>query len=127
MEVPTEAMVGTAVLTKTALASAAATAATLAISGGLIGAFFVPRKQYVVLTDRRLLFVEQNQMTGRPMPNLIGELPRSALKTVRVRGRLVPVVTLSVAGEAKGLKLRVPWPVRRDAYTIAAAFGHSGH
>jgi hypothetical protein len=123
LEVPSQALVGTAVLAKTALATAAASVATAVVSGGLIGVFFVPRKQYVVLTDRRLLFVEMNQVTGRPMPNLVGELPRSALKAGGVRGRVTPVLIISVAGEAKGLKLRFPWPVRRDAHTIAAALG----
>ncbi|MFI7606050.1 hypothetical protein ACIBTV_13085 [Micromonospora sp. NPDC049366] len=95
--------------------------ATAVLSGGLFTAFSVAVKQYVLLTDRRLLFFAMNQVTGRPTRNVLGEVPRSILRASDVRGRLTRVVVLTADGEAADLKLRFPLPARRDAEALAAA------
>ncbi|GGM33174.1 hypothetical protein GCM10011608_17080 [Micromonospora sonchi] len=117
VEVASVAIVGS-VSTKNQVVSGVATAV---LSGGLFTAFSVALKQYVLLTDRRLLFFEMNQLTGRPTQNVLGELPRSVLRASDVHGRLTRVVVLTADGEATNLKLRFPWPARHDAEALAAA------
>jgi hypothetical protein len=79
--------------------------------------------QYLLLTDRRLMCFLKHRMTGRPVPEVIGDLPRSDLRVTRFRGRLSPIMHLAVAGDPKPLKLSFPIPARRDARLLAGALG----
>jgi hypothetical protein len=116
VEVASQVMVGTAPV-KTMAAVAVATAV---VSGGTMTALFVTRKQFIVLTDRRLLFFQMNQATARPMPKLLGELPRAALSVGEVqKGILTRAFILTVAGQKRAVKLRFPLPLRHDADSIA--------
>lgn len=62
------------------------TAAAVGIlTGGTVMAFATPKPFYLVLTDRRLLFFEVHQVTGRPLGELAAELARAGLKADPVK------------------------------------------
>ncbi|MFC0554056.1 hypothetical protein ACFFHJ_24480 [Planotetraspora thailandica] len=115
-EIASIAMVGSMRLKR----SLALGLATAALTGGAAAAFLVPVKRYVLLTDRRLLFFEMNQLTGRPTRNLIGEIPRPAIGVVNVSVGITGVLKVAVGAE-QGLKLRFPIPARTDARRMAEA------
>lgn len=115
VEVASQVMVGTVPVG----AMAAVAVATAVVSGGAMTAVFVTAKQFIVLTDRRLLFFEMNQYTARPMPKLLGELPRAALSAGAVKGRMTRAFVLTIAGQKRALKLRFPLPLRHDGDSIA--------
>jgi hypothetical protein len=122
VEVACSAIVGSISMTRvmgTAFAVAALTAGTLTV-------FRSPKKMYVGLTDRRLLFVEGNYMSGRPTSTLAMQIPRGALASTGTRKKrtmLMPtlLVDLAVAGSDTGLRLTFPTPCRDEGRRMAAA------
>jgi hypothetical protein len=97
-------------------------AATLVASGGVAAVFTVPIKQYVLLTNRRLIFFAMNQTTGRPMPKVNAEIPRAGLSAdLSRRGWLLTDVELTIPGDPTRLVLRFPLPARPDAYAMVAS------
>jgi hypothetical protein len=118
VELATSVTVGTVPVAE----KAAMIVATSIMSGGTIAMYTRPLKQYMVLTDRRVLFIRGNRFNGRP-DKLNSELPRAGLSASEPRGRFTRVVMLSVAGNPKGLKLRFPVPARHDGEQFAAALG----
>jgi hypothetical protein len=110
--------VSTAKVMATGLAVAALTAGTLAV-------YRTPKKRFVVLTNRRLLLLEANQVTGRATGQIALDLPREALTVLSVKTRRVMLVVptlaveLAVADLEKGLKLVFPTPARADGQIIA--------
>ena len=95
--------------------AAAAAAADRSVSREL-----VPGKQYLLLTDRRLIFVAMNQATGRPVGQINAECPREVLTAgPAMRGLLLTTVDIAVAGADRSMRLRFPRPARADAFAIA--------
>lgn len=94
---------------------------------GFVTAYSKPRVLFMVLTDRRLIFLEPSAMAGKPTSKVAAEIPRAALTTIsskpkRVLG-ITPtlVVDLGIAGAAKGLRLQFGTPVRAEGARIAEA------
>jgi hypothetical protein len=98
-----------------------------ALTAGTLIAFRVPKKLYVGLTDRRLIFLEGNIMSGRPTSKVALQLGRPVLASTSTRPKrtmaLVPtlVVDLAIAGSDTGLRLTFPTPCRDEGRQIAAA------
>ncbi|MFE1749932.1 hypothetical protein [Streptomyces anandii] len=102
----------------------AVTAAVVgALSAGTVIATVTPRPMYVVLTDRRVLFLDGNR-GGRPGA-LVLDLP---LRYVTATGSkkaflgLQYVTHLTVPGQEKALKITFPVQHRSDGPHFAAAF-----
>ncbi len=66
-------------------ASAAVGAATaLTVGVGVVGVQ-MPQRYCLVLTDRRLIFIQQNMRTAQPTDHVAYVLPRAGLRATRVR------------------------------------------
>lgn len=79
-------------------------------------------KQYLLLTDRRLIFFAMNQVTGRPAAKINAERIRAGLTAGPAkRGLMLTTVNIAVAGADRGMRLRFPLPARADAFTLAEA------
>lgn len=108
------------------LAPVAAATAVRVARGAAAGAGVVPmvrRRRYgVMLTNRRLLFIEANQRTGR-FVQVARSLPREKLVRSAVVKRVYVSYSVLEAGTGRKLcKLSFPVPARRDGLQIAAAF-----
>jgi hypothetical protein len=109
--------------------SAAGIAAGVAMSAAT-GIGLVPlvrRRRYgVMLTNRRLLFIEANQSTGR-FRRLAGSLPREQLGRSAVGKRVYLFYDIVERGTGRRLyKLSFPLPARRVGLQIAAALPEVG-
>ncbi len=114
-ELATIAFIGSLQLGKTATIAVA----TALVSVGTMAMYRVPIKQYVLLTNQRLMLFPQNQLTGRPIARVNAELPRSVLGASAAKVNfLTSTVDLSVE-DIWGLRLRFPRPVKADALVIA--------
>lgn len=104
-------------------------AAAAVLSGGMLTVAVVPRKYFVVLTDRRMIFLVGNDMNGRPTQKIFLELPRQALGVQSYRAKrmmlVLPVAVLevAVAGWDKALWMMFPTPCRDRAADMARALG----
>ncbi len=109
--------------------SMAAGLAVAALTAGVLTVYSSPKKQYVVLTSRRLLIMDANSATGRPTGQIVLDLPRDALAVTDVRTRRVVLVVpmlsveLAVAGLDKGLRLVFPTVIRAEGRQLASALG----
>jgi hypothetical protein len=100
---------------------AATTAIVGVLSAGTVMVSFQPRKLFLALTDRRLLFFGADSR-GRPEQKPAISLPRQPLRTADIRkGLLTATFELYVEGEDKGLKIVFPFVTRTDALLISAA------
>jgi hypothetical protein len=86
------------------------TAVVGALTAGAVIAIAQPRPMYWVLTDRRLLFVEAVQGSGRP-GKLLMSLPREYVAAAPASSALLGLgarTVLTVQGQEQGLKLTFP-------------------
>jgi hypothetical protein len=90
---------------------------------GLIGQAFI-RYYYVVVTDRRILFVNMSRVSGRPKDIAIAD-PRSAVSVVEYRPASLWSVLKLNRGEDKPLKLHVHRIWREELDQVAKALGAS--
>ena len=105
----------------TSAAGVAAGVAMAAATGIGVGVVAHRRRYGVMLTNRRLLFIEANQGTGRFL-RLAGSLPRDQLGRSAVGKRLYLFYDIVERGTGRRLyKLSFPLPNRRAALQIAAA------
>jgi len=115
VEVATVAAVGKVSATKKI---AVATFAALLTSGILQVYLSAPRRP-VVLTNRRLLLLDANEITGRPKSKLVAALPREGLRAEQQHALLWRIYDL-VDGRGVGLlRLSFPLPNRRAGDQIA--------
>ena len=122
IEVATVAAVG-----KVSARRQIATVAVAAIlSAGTVTAVAYSPKRPVVLTDRRLLFLDANEITGRPLEKLVGALPREGLRAQRQRGLLWLKYDLIDNAGAPVVRLSFPVPNRSAGHQMAAALGVLG-
>ena len=101
---------GTAVATRTVVATAAATVALGMMGGGVGFGGFVRRELYVVLTDRQALFFEAVRATGGPGKHL-ASFPRHLTSSSEPASSglgLFIKFTITVKGLDQRLKLTVP-------------------
>ena len=104
-----------------------ATVAVAAIlSAGTVTAVAYSPKRPVVLTNRRLLFLDANEITGRPLEKLVGALPREGLRAQRQRGLLWLKYDLIDNTGAPVVRLSFPVPNRSAGHQMAAALGVLG-
>ena len=104
-----------------------ATVAVAAIlSAGTVTAVAYSPKRPVVLTKRRLLFLDANEITGRPLEKLVGALSREGLRAQRQRGLLWLKYDLIDSTGAPVVRLSFPVPNRSAGHQIAAALGLLG-
>jgi hypothetical protein len=119
IEVATVAGVGT-VSAKRQIATAAVTAV---LSAGMVTAVTYAKKRPMVLTNRRLLFLEANELTGRPLEKLVAAVPREGLRARRGRALLWLVYDLIDTAGGGVLRLSFPLPNRKAGHQIAQSLG----
>lgn len=101
-----------------------ATAAVVGVlTGGTVMALVTAKPMYMVVTDRRILFVEQNP-TGGPGKKVLMTVHRGGVSvSAPKKGMfgLTMVVELAIAGEEKGLKITFPHASKREGREFIAA------
>jgi hypothetical protein len=122
IEVATVAAVGK-VSAKRQIATAAITAI---VTAGTVTAVAYAPKRPMVLTNRRLLFLDANELTGRPQEKLVGELNREGLRAQRQRALLWLKYDLIDNSGAPVIRLSFPVPNRKAGHQIAGALGVLG-
>jgi hypothetical protein len=122
IEVATVAAVGK-VSTRRQIATVAV---TTILSAGTVTAVSYSPKRPVVLTDRRLLFLDANEITGRPLEKLVGALHREGLRAQRQRALLWLKYDLIDSAGAPVVRLSFPVPNRSAGHQIATALGVLG-
>lgn len=94
-------------------------------SAGLLGAALMSnRKQFVVLTDRRLIFLTQTFLGG-PGKTILGEVPREQVSLAEVKMGVVSLVRIAFGGPGNGVALTFPRVDKKNAESLAAALGHA--
>ena len=122
IEVATVAAVG-----KVSARRQIATVAVAAIlSAGTVTVVAYSPKRPVVLTNRRLLFLDANEITGRPLEKLVGTLNREGLRAQRQRALLWLKYDLIDGTGAPVVRLSFPLPDRSAGHQIATALGLLG-
>ncbi len=103
----------------------AVTTQSLAQSGGLVGAALggTTGKQFLVVTDRRLIFLSQTFMGG-PGKKVIGEVPREQVSLAEVKMGIVSLVRIAFGTEGDGVALTFPRVDKKNAEALAATLGH---
>ncbi len=122
IEVATVAAVGK-VSAKRQIATAAITAI---VTAGTVTAVAYAPKRPMVLTNRRLLFLDANELTGRPQEKLVGELNREGLRAQRQGALLWLKYDLIDNNGAPVVRLSFPVPARKAGNQIAGALGVLG-
>ncbi|GAA0234212.1 hypothetical protein [Cryptosporangium japonicum] len=92
--------------------------------GGVGAAVLMARKeQFVVLTDRRLIFLQQT-MLGGPGKKVLGEVPRHHVSLVEAQIGLFTLLRLAFGNQGDGVALTFPRQDKRNAVALAEALGH---
>src|SRR5690349_18571765 len=92
--------------------------------GGVGAAVAMAQKnQFVVLTDRRLIFLQQT-MLGGPGKKVLGEVPRHAVSLVEAQIGMMTLLRLAFHHQGDGVALMFPRQDKRNAEALAAALGH---
>jgi hypothetical protein len=98
-----------------------------ALTAGTITAFRTPRKYYLALTDRRLLFIGIDPRNNKP-GKLVFDLPREVLTTGKVQTKRAMLfvktlrVELEVVGVEKNLILTFPTVCLNEGQQLADLF-----
>ncbi|GAA3209712.1 hypothetical protein ACFO1B_51800 [Dactylosporangium siamense] len=88
---------------------------------GLLGAALASTgKQFVVLTNHRMIFLSQTFMGG-PGKNVLGEVPRAQLSLAEVKMGIVSLLRLSFGTPGDGVALTFPRVDKKNAESLAAA------
>lgn len=93
-------------------------------AGALGAAIATARKQFVVLTDRRMIFLSQTFMGG-PGKTILGEVPREHLSLAEAKLGVVSLLRLSFGPLGDGVALTFPRVDKKNAEALAAALGHA--
>jgi hypothetical protein len=92
----------------------------LAGAGGATAAMLAStRKQFVVLTSHRVLFLPQT-LLGGPGKKVLGELPRAEVSLAEAKMGVVSLLRLAFAA-GDGLSLTFPRVDKKDAESLARA------
>jgi hypothetical protein len=92
--------------------------------GALGAALAANGKQFVVLTDRRLIFLSQTFMGG-PGKNVLGEIPREQVAVAEVKMGIVSLLRLAFGTSGDGVALTFPRVDKKNAEALAAALGQA--
>jgi hypothetical protein len=89
-------------------------------AGALGAALTANRKQFVVLTNRRLIFLSQTFMGG-PGKKVLGEVPRQQVSMVEAKMGVVSLLRLSFGTPGDGVSLTFPRVDKKNAESLAQA------
>jgi hypothetical protein len=78
------------------------------------------KKQFVVVTNRRLIFLPQG-FFGGPGKNVLGDVPREVVSLAEVKWGVVSLVRIAFGSEGDGLALTFPRVDRKNAEALAQA------
>jgi hypothetical protein len=96
----------------------------LALQGGMAAAVLANRQQFVVLTDRRLIFLAQT-IFGGPGRKVLGEVPREHVALAEATIGVVSLVRIAFGAQGDGVALTFPRVDQKNAKALAAALGHT--
>jgi hypothetical protein len=100
---------------------AALAAGTFAASGGALGAAFATnRPQFVVLTNRRLVFLAQTMMGG-PAKKVVGEVPVGQFTLAEFQPGGMPVVRIAFVAAGDGVALTFGALYKSEAHGLVTA------
>jgi hypothetical protein len=90
--------------------------------GGALGAALASSssKQFVVLTNRRLIFLSQTFMGG-PGKKVLGEVPREQVSLAEAKMGVVSLLRLAFGDSGDGVALTFPRVDKKNAESLAAA------
>jgi hypothetical protein len=87
---------------------------------GLIGAAIATtRKQFVVVTDRRMIFLSQTFLGG-PGKKVIGEIAREHVSLAEAKMATVSLVRIAFGTQGDGVALTFPRVDKKNAEALAA-------
>ena len=89
-------------------------------AGALGAALVTTRKQFVVVTDRRLIFLAQTFMGG-PGKKVLGEVPRDRVSLAEEKMGIVSLLRISFGAPGDGVALTFPRVDKKNAESLAAA------
>jgi hypothetical protein len=79
----------------------------------------MPRRFFLLLTDRRLLFVASSDTMGKPLPDVVGELPREGLRFVPVPGGIMKSFDVTGPDGVAVIRVNFALPQRGDSTRLA--------
>ena len=93
--------------------------------GALLGAALAStRKQFVVLTNRRLIFLPQTFLGG-PGKKVLGEVPREQVSLAEAKMGVVSLLRLAFGTPGDGVALTFPLVDKKNAESLAEALRHA--
>jgi hypothetical protein len=93
--------------------------------GGALGAALASTgKQFVVLTNRRLIFLPQTFLGG-PGKKVLGEVPREQVSLAEAKIGVVSLLRLAFGTSGDGVALTFPRVDKKNAESLAAALGQA--
>jgi hypothetical protein len=100
---------------------------TMAVGGGgaLGAALASNRKQFAVLTNRRLIFLSQTFMGG-PGKKVLGEVPRDQVSLAEVKMGVVSLLRIAFGAAGDGVALTFPRVDKKNAESLAEALSQAG-
>ncbi|MFE9690223.1 hypothetical protein [Micromonospora sp. NPDC005806] len=117
--VATRAMVGK--FSSGRLGTVVSQAMVLEGGGALLGAALAStRKQFVVLTNRRLIFLPQTFLGG-PGKKVLGEVPREQVSLAEAKMGVVSLLRLAFGAPGDGVALTFPRVDKKNAESLADA------
>lgn len=97
--------------------------AVVAEAVGAVGAGLVStRKQFVVLTNRRLIFLSQTFMGG-PGTKILGQVPRELVSLAETKMGIVSLLRIAFGANGDGVALTFPRVDKKNAEALATALG----
>lgn len=88
--------------------------------GGALGASLLStRKQFIVVTNYRLIFMPQT-ILGGPGKKILGEVPRAYAALAEVKMGYVSLVRIAFGGQGDGIALTFPRTDKKNAAALAA-------
>jgi hypothetical protein len=93
------------------------------LAGGALGAALASKstkKQFVVVTDRRLIFLPQTFMGG-PGKQVLAEVPREQVTLVETKMGVVSQLRIAFGTEGDGVALTFPRMDKKNAESLVAA------
>ncbi len=89
--------------------------------GGALGALLTStKKQFVVLTNRRLIFLTQTFMGG-PGKKILGEVRRDQVSLAEAKMGVVSMLRIAFGAEGDGIALTFPRMDKKNAESLATA------
>lgn len=117
--VATRAMVGK--FSSSRLGTVVSQAVLLEAGGALLGAALAStRKQFVVLTNRRLIFLSQTFLGG-PGKKVLGEVPSEQVSLAEAKMGVVSLLRLEFGTPGDGVALTFPRVDKKNAESLAEA------